>query len=215
MMHGTPFEKIRRTVLSLLSTPQYSAGYFTTNFLRKTPLDVELPWFSYAAIDFLEGFLSRDMKVFEYGSGGSTIFFAKRSHSVIATEDSSEWLKKAQVRLEQSGLHNVTFQHRQFDVKNPIGFATSSYLHSIPPQRFDVIVVDGTEEYIGQTGKPLVRAMCFYYAEAFIRPGGIIIVDDSWCYPQLRLTNRAKALRVFQSVGPCRVGATSTDVFFY
>jgi hypothetical protein len=43
----------------------------------------------------------------------------------------------------------------------------------------------------------------------------MIVVDDSWRYPELRAKNRAKRFSVFQSVGPCRPGVTSTDVFFY
>ena len=44
---------------------------------------------------------------------------------------------------------------------------------------------------------------------------GIVVVDDSWRYPGLRRNHRAKELKIFQSVGPCRPGVTSTDVFFY
>jgi predicted O-methyltransferase YrrM len=76
-------------------------------------------------------------------------------------------------------------------------------------------VVDGTEEFIGQRGAMLVRPMCFHHAENFIRQGGIIVVDDSWSYPELRRENRAKKCRVFKSIGPSRPGVTSTDVFFY
>src|ERR1022692_694672 len=97
----------------------------------------------------------------------------------------------------------------QPDFKNPEGFENSAYLHSIPPQKFDVIVVDGAEDAVP------VRPICFYHAENFINPGGIIVVDDSWRYPELRRINRAAKHRIFKSVGPCRPGVTSTDIFFY
>ena len=79
----------------------------------------------------------------------------------------------------------------------------------MPDERFDIIVVDGSEEWTQ------VRPICFQKAEARMKWGGIIVVDDSWRYPGLRERNRAKSLRIFQSVGPCRPGVTSTDVFFY
>ena len=75
--------------------------------------------------------------------------------------------------------------------------------------RFDIVVVDGSEEWTQ------VRPVCFQYAENFVRKGGIIVVDDSWRYPVLRRENKAKRYQVFQSVGPCRPGVTSTDIFFY
>ena len=71
------------------------------------------------------------------------------------------------------------------------------------------VVVDGGEEWTQ------VRPICFQKAEARVKPGGIIVVDDSWRYPSLRERNHARQFRVFKSVGPCRPGVTSTDVFFY
>ena len=133
----------------------------------------------------------------------------------MSTEDNLAWLRKVERRIQQDDLRNVTLQYREFDTKNPSHFESSDYLHSLPSSQFDVIVVDGTEEYIGQAGKPLVRPMCFYHAEKYVNRGGMIVVDDSWCYRELRHTNRAKEYRVFQSVGPCRLGITSTDIFFY
>ena len=60
-----------------------------------------------------------------------------------------------------------------------------------------------------------VRPICFRKAEEHVKPNGIIVVDDSWRYPSLRENNRARDVKVFQSVGPCLLGVTSTDVFFY
>jgi hypothetical protein len=74
---------------------------------------------------------------------------------------------------------------------------------------FNVIVVDGTE------WTPNVRPICFRSAEEQVAPGGIIVVDDSWRYRQLRQRNRAKRFQIFESVGPARFGVTSTDVYFY
>jgi predicted O-methyltransferase YrrM len=214
-MQGTNFVKIGRLMAGLIRTPQYTPGYLLTNFLRRALLDLQLPWFSYAAIDFLKSLLRPEMDVFEYGSGGSTLFFAKRVRTVTTTEDNVIWLEKVRERLVQNDARNITLQHRQFDTRNPIHFTDSSYLHSIPDREFDVIVIDGTEEYIGQPEKPLVRPICFGHAEQFVRPGGIIVVDDSWFYPELRRENRALRYRVLKSVGPARPGVTSTDIFFY
>jgi hypothetical protein len=40
-------------------------------------------------------------------------------------------------------------------------------------------------------------------------------VDDSWRYPSLRASAKTKRYKVFRSVGPCRPGVTSTDLYFY
>jgi len=209
-MHGTVSQKIGRALGDLLLHPQYISRCLAHNILNdKTPLDLEIPWFSYAAIDFLEGFLKPYMTVCEYGSGGSTLFFARRTKSVFSIEDNPKWFELVSRRLQKKGIANATLKLAPFDFKNPVGFETSEYLNAIPDEIFDVVVVDGSEEWTQ------VRPMCFKHVEKRIKPGGIIIVDDSWRYPALRTNNHAQRCEVFQSLGPCRPGVTSTDVFFY
>lgn len=209
-MHGTLPTKVARVLTNLVRHPQYIPRCVTHNLINgKTPLDLELPWFSYGAIDFLETFLEPHMTVCEYGSGGSTLFFAKRVKSVFAIESDPKWFDLVNQRLASHTLRNATLELHPFDFKNVDGFEHSAYLHAIPDARFDVIVVDGMEEW------DQVRPICFAKAEARIKPGGIIVVDDSWRYPRLRARNQAVRHRTFQSVGPCRPGVTSTDVFFY
>ena len=74
---------------------------------RKTPADLELPWFAYAAIDFLDGFLQPHMTVCEYGSGGSTLFFARRVKSVFSIEDNAEWFNRISELLRAKAIGNV------------------------------------------------------------------------------------------------------------
>ena len=209
-MHGTVPQKIGRVISNLVLHPQYISRCLSHNVLNaNTPLDLEIPWFSYAAIDFLETFLDKRMTVFEYGSGGSTIFFARRVKSVLSVEDSQSWHELVTGRLRAKGLDNASLKLCPFDFKAAKEFEKSDYFQAIPDEKFDVIVVDGMEEWT------LVRPICFERAAHHVKAGGIIIVDDSWRYPELRKRNHARDVKVFQSVGPCRPGVTSTDVFFY
>lgn len=209
-MHGTVPQKIARVLANLALNPHYIPRCVSHNLVNgRTPLDLEMPWFSYAAIDFLEKFLQPHMSVCEYGSGGSTIFFARRTRSVFSIEDNKGWHDLVTHRVREKQLGNVHIELHPFDFKNPAGFEHSAYLQAMPDEKFDVIVVDGSEEWTQ------VRPICFEKAERHIKPGGIIVVDDSWRYPTLRTQNRAKRFKTFKSVGPCRPGVTSTDVFFY
>jgi predicted O-methyltransferase YrrM len=209
-MHGTVPQKIGRVIGNLLAHPRYIPRCVSHNLINgKTPLDLEIPWFSYAAIDFLEKFVQPPLTVFEYGSGGSTLFFAQRAQHVTSVEDNPKWYEWVSRRLQQKGLSNVTLRLCEFNFKDPAGFEHSAYLHALPDERFDIIIVDGSEEWTQ------VRPACFQKAETRIKPGGIIVVDDSWRYPTFRKNHQARRFEVFQSVGPCRPGVTSTDVFFY
>jgi predicted O-methyltransferase YrrM len=209
-MQGTIPQKVGRLVANVCLHPEYIPRCLAHNVIgRKTPADLELPWFSYAAIDFLADFLRPEMTVCEYGSGGSTFFFARRANSVFSIEDNPQWFTLVSDRLRDKAIANVTLRLCQFDFKNPAGFENSEYLRAIPDKPFDVIVIDGSEEWTR------IRPVCFEKAQSRIKKNGIIVVDDSWRYPEIRQSHAARRFETFQSVGPCRPGVTSTDVFFY
>src|SRR5712671_3515037 len=136
-MHGTIPQKVGRLISHLVFHPQYISRCITHNvFTRTTPLELEVPWFSYAAIDFLEDFLKPEMTVCEYGSGGSTFFFARRVRSVFSIEDNPRWHQLVSERLMSQSVRNVQLTLRPFDFKNPAGFENSSYLNAIPEESF-------------------------------------------------------------------------------
>ncbi len=209
-MTGTNVQRVARLGWHLATHPRHLSPYlFHGPLAGRTPLSLGLPWISFAAIEFLKGFLHERMDVFEYGAGGSTIFFAERVATVTSTEDEGKWVEAVKIELDRRELHNVTLRHCPFDFHAAVDFTRSDYLHSLPEKMFDLILIDGKEE-----GVP-VRPICFRHAEARVRPGGVIVVDDSWRYPELRTTHRALRFREFRSPGPCRAGVTSTDIFFY
>jgi SAM-dependent methyltransferase len=209
-MQGSITQKLGRLTLDLLRHPRYLPRCVLHHPLkRRSPLDFEIPWFSYAAIDFLNRFLAPHMTGFEYGSGGSTLFLAKRIKFLYSVEDNSEWFERVSRHLNEKKISNVNIQLRPFDFKNPVGFDKSDYLKAMPRQQFDVIIIDGSEEWT------YVRPTCFRYAEQHVRKGGIVVLDDSWRYDTVRANHHARHFKRFQSVGPCRIGVTSTDIFFY
>jgi hypothetical protein len=209
-MKGSIPQKIGRVVANLCLHPGYLPRCVAHNLVgRKTPVDLELPWFAYAAIDFLDDFLKPGMTVCEYGSGGSTLFFARRVRHVVSIEDNAQWFKVVSDRVRQKSIDNVTLKLCPFDFKKPAGFEKSEYLHAIPDELFDVIVVDGSEEWTR------IRPVCFEKAQSRVKKNGVIVVDDSWRYPEIRRCQTARSFQIFQSVGPCRPGVTSTDVYFY
>jgi len=57
--------------------------------------------------------------------------------------------------------------------------------------------------------------LAFGTLKGIYKRGGIIINEDSWRYPVLRMKNKAKNCKEFRAVGPCRPGVTITDIFFY
>ncbi len=117
-----------------------------------------VPWLAFPAIDQLE-LLIPGRRVFEFGSGMSTLWFAKRCRQVISVESDSHW---HQVVTQQcNDMENVRIIH-----------ATSKedYLGAISTagDKFDLILVDG-----------LYRNDCLDLARASLNPGGLLVVDDT------------------------------------
>src|ERR1051326_6625287 len=155
-MHGTIPKKIGRVIANLITHPQYIPRCIVHNIVNgHTPLDLQTPWFSYAAIDFLDKFIQPDMTVFEYGSGGSTLFSASRAKSVLAVENDSRWYGLVTQRLQEKGVANVTLKLCPFDFRKASGFENSEYFLALPDRPFDIIVIDGSEEWIQ------ARPVCF------------------------------------------------------
>jgi predicted O-methyltransferase YrrM len=209
-MNGPTVVKVARLAANLATHPGYIAPYLSNYALRRSPLELEIPWFSYSAIRFLDQFVKPGMLVYEYGSGGSTLYFSKFCARVVSIEDNWKWYERVTGVLRERGILNVDVRFTPTDLSSVALFQASGYPDSLPKELADIVVVDGSELDDVQ-----VRPSCFAVAETRIKSGGVVIVDDSWRYLQLRRHNHAKRVQTCQSVGPARPGVTSTDLFFY
>jgi hypothetical protein len=68
-MQLTNLQRVRKLGGDLMQRPSNIPRCVSQNILhRRSPIDLELPWFSYGAIDFLDNFLRTEMRVFELWS---------------------------------------------------------------------------------------------------------------------------------------------------
>lgn len=209
-MYGSKLERLIHLTKYLVLHPSNIHRYIGTCISNnKTPLDLELPWISYSAIDFLEKFIRPNYFVAEFGGGGSTIYFAKRTERVICVESEEAWASKIFRHLKNLNLYNVAINVHPYDPNDLRKFEKSDFLNCISGYYYDLILVDCFDH------SAILRPECFHFAEKYIKEGGCIIVDDSWRYPEIRRSNNAKYWKEFRSIGPCRVGITTTDLFFY
>lgn len=202
--------RMPRVALYLIGRPGDLVPYLRYGLSSKhTPLDLGKPWWSFGAVKAVGGFVSQKMDVFEFGSGGSTLFLAQRVKTVTCVEDSDEWAVAVETKVRETGMKNVRIMTKHFDFASDTAFCESEYFNALGGQKYDLIVVDGQE------WSTKVRPLCFWRAEEFVKPGGAIVVDDSWRYPEIEEKNRAVRFEKHKGVGYCRRGVTSTSVFFY
>lgn len=158
-----------------------------------------IPWWSYSFIVFLEPRLSRTMKVFEYGSGHSTLWLARRVGSIVSMEISRHWYELIKKTLPV----NAKIELRENYVKGD----DYALLAGSRSAKFDIVVVDGRD-----------RARCAMNAIDALTTEGVIIWDDA-DQPQMRegrefLKGKGFRQLSFVGTGPQHHGAHSTCVFY-
>ena len=143
-------------------------------------IQLDIPWWTYDAIKEIENHFQQlgfNPTVFEYGSGASTIWLARRKCIVVSIEHDSSWFYRLQNKLNnypdvklnliqaQPGqaidkYHSQKIRHASF----------KDYVLSIDnhPQQYDVIIIDGR-----------CREMCLETCLSHLKPNGLIIFDNS------------------------------------
>ncbi|MEO1160572.1 MAG: hypothetical protein AAFW74_08975 [Pseudomonadota bacterium] len=101
------------------------------------PLVQGRPWMNDLAVSQLERLVRPGSRVFEWGCGGSTIFFAERGAEVICIEHNAEWAALVETELKARGLDKkVTVRHVDLE---------GEYIDIIDRFKddFDIVCVDG------------------------------------------------------------------------
>lgn len=142
---------------------------------------LDVPWWTYAAIaEVTAWFEARDrpVRVFEYGSGASTIWLASRAAEVHSVEHhrgfgemmTVELAAEAHVTVEivepvasqQPVVPSAKEGHQGLDFEKYVAAM------SAVPGDFDLVVIDGR-----------AREACLWVASDRLAPGGIVVFDNS------------------------------------
>lgn len=181
-------------------TGLYNEGWFQS-FVSKQSVDClnnPIPWMTYAAIDFLKGRLHKEMRVFEYGCGASTIWWSARVGIVTACEHNLTWVKHISKQLPE----NASIIH--VDLSKGINYATQV---EETRTKYHVIVIDSRD-----------RINCAKSAVNALEPTGVIIWDDS----QRSYDNEGKEFILkqgfkkleFTGMGPIVKDKNETTIFY-
>ncbi|RZK66259.1 MAG: FkbM family methyltransferase, partial [Pedobacter sp.] len=157
-----------------------------------------IPWVTYSFIDFIKDRINKNHDIFEFGSGNSTIFYAKLAGSVYSVEHDKDWFE----RSSKINLPNVKMI--QCDLV-PGG----EYCKSAAPtgKKFHVIIVDGRD-----------RVNCCKQAVESLTENGVIVLDDSERseYAEAHVYLRAKGFKYlpFSGMAPGVIISKYTSVFY-
>lgn len=182
-----------KRLLAVLSSPgqiryvRQWVGSFKPGYM----LDMPLPWLSYDAIEFLAARVARGWRVFEYGSGGSTLFWLERGAEVVSVEHDPQWY----AQLQQYAIQYPALEYRLIlpeagdicgpqsisSISDPCCYQSSnvqfaglnfrryaSQIDEFPDQHFDVVIVDGR-----------ARPSCLMHSVAKVKVGGLLVLDNA------------------------------------
>ncbi len=146
-------------------------------------------WLNFPALEYLKNYLSGDHRVFEYGGGGSTLFFGNRVKFVATVENDRDWFAILSEKMKAKTDQNWQgfFQEGEPTTPNPKrspanpddfmsnapGHADLSYekyvktIHQFPESFFDVVLVDGR-----------ARPSCIFESFSHLKRGGLLVVDN-------------------------------------
>jgi hypothetical protein len=161
---------------------------------KKEPFDFELPWITLLAHDYIAKYLKAKGKpketvhIFEYGSGGSSLFFLKYGQ-VVSVEHDEEWFNKVRNYIESRQLKgwrgelikpeppdpslmspstSNPYHYFSSDFKNFSFKRYSSFIDTFPDNTFDLVLVDGRS-----------RPSCIYHSLSKVKPGGLLVLDNA------------------------------------
>lgn len=145
-------------------------------------ITLDVPWWTYRAIDEVDAFLvaRKNASIFEFGSGASTVWLARRAGTVHSVEHDASWFDLMQSRIApykgirlthvpaDAVLATDTLFHSQKE--SYAGQSFENYVSAISRtgQTYDLIVIDGR-----------ARAACLHIAQNHLAEGGMIVFDNT------------------------------------
>lgn len=147
-------------------------------------LKLKIPWIVFDSIDYLNSISFENKSIFEWGSGGSTLFFIKKDANVISVEHNLDWYNLMLKFIPKNQAVSYIYTPKKEtlvkkDAKNPFDYYSNiepgdykeyvTIINRYPDNYFDLILIDGRS-----------RASCIFYSLKKIKIGGIIVVDDTY-----------------------------------
>jgi hypothetical protein len=157
--------------------------------------NAKIPWYTYPAIEYLDSIDFSGKIVFEYGSGNSSAYWARKARMVRSAEHNKEWYLKIKNEIAENQKIELCENEKDYlDAINKI------------PGKVDVIIIDG-----------VYREKCAKLVQDHLSDGGIVILDNADWYKETAkyLREKLDLLEVdFHGFGPINAYTWTTSIFF-
>lgn len=157
-----------------------------------------LPWVTYSFIDFIKNRISQKHLIFEFGSGNSTIFYAKKAKNIVSVEHDKAWFDK---------IKNTSPANAEIILCKVVANGEYSKMPVKTRKKYHIIIVDGRD-----------RVNCCKNALSALTPDGVLVLDDSereFYLPALKFLKKSGFKELsFSGISPGLFYYKTTSVFY-
>src|SRR6478609_6251923 len=113
-----PVIYLKKTLRSLWNKPRLNTLISSVKYYNdwrehlapgRNSVNDKSPWMSFSAVQFLKEITTKDMRVFEYGSGGSTLFWITRVKETISVEHDTSWYSNMKNHPDTQAAQNFRY----------------------------------------------------------------------------------------------------------
>ncbi|KIL49921.1 hypothetical protein [Jeotgalibacillus soli] len=160
-IHEQPYESIYLNMSQKKLSYLEECGFYRSR-VEHASVDKDgspLPWIAYPCIEFLSTRITKDLNVFEYGSGSSTLWWSEKVNKVFSVEHDKEWFEKTRKQLINP---NVDLVYKKLAYNG-------QYSKEVLKHRdLDIVVIDGRD-----------RVNCAINSAHSLSKRGVIIWDNT------------------------------------
>jgi len=141
---------------------------------------LDVPWWTLPAIDAVEQWIAARngrVRVFEYGSGASTLWLARRCDHVTSIEHDAGFARATSALLARDNVEVRVIEPERNIAAPRTPSGRSGYEHCDFSSYVDSIAIGGRHDLLVIDGR--ARSACLERAPAFLNPGALIVFDNS------------------------------------
>lgn len=186
----TKFRKILRAITILTEDYGLRRSIWSTESIDGNGRPI--PWYTFPCIEYLEGLSLEGFKVLEFGSGNSSLYWAKKCKLVTSIEHNKEWFEKCK---KIDNLNVILEESKD-------GYVSSAY-----NIQYDIAIIDGIHRF----------ACTQAILKNNLESKSLIILDNSDRHPDCaKLLRESKYLLEvdFHGFGPINSYTWTTSIFF-
>lgn len=177
---------IREIIKEIIRNPKslkYFLPWIKSTIFKYQFGKIRLPWLTLSAINWLEDTIKPSWKVFEWGSGASTLYFSRKAKLIVSIEHDNKWYDQISEIIQHENICNLRYSlippvlsehEKEFYKSSDNNYTNYSFVNyckvieKYSNNYFDLIVIDGRS-----------RPGCIIHAIKKVKKNGYILLDDS------------------------------------